>query len=248
MKKLFPLKVLPMPVHPKILEQIEKVTGKRPRAVIEHILKHGQVTTEELKDLYGYNHPPRAARDVRECGIPLVTTRVVGKDGRSIGAYCFGDPEEIERHKLGGRKVFSKAFKELLLMRQGSRCAITGEPYHPRYLSIDHRIPYEVAGEAVSGEDNLDGFMLISAAAQRQKSWSCEHCDNWKHHKQLDVCRRCFWASPESYEHIATEQRRTITLFWIGEEINQFKRLSASAKQCGLSLSDYLKAIAKNAK
>jgi hypothetical protein len=234
-----------MKVHPKILKQIKKVKGKRPRSVIEHILKHGQVTTQELKDLYGYNHPPRAARDVRECGIPLITVRVVGTDGRSIGAYSFGNPDDVEEHKIGGRKVFSKAFKEVLLARQGPRCAITGERYHPRYLSIDHRIPYEVAGEAVAGEDDPGSFMLISAAAQRQKSWSCEHCDNWKQHRELDVCRRCFWASPESYEHIAMEQRRTITLFWIGGEVEEFNKLSASAKRRGLSLPDFLKATAR---
>lgn len=45
------------------------VTAKRPRTVIDHILKHGYVTTEELKEQYGYDHPPRAARDVREQGI-----------------------------------------------------------------------------------------------------------------------------------------------------------------------------------
>jgi hypothetical protein len=47
------------------------VTAKRPKTVIGHILKHGQITTEELKNLYGYNHPPRAARDVKEHGIPI---------------------------------------------------------------------------------------------------------------------------------------------------------------------------------
>lgn len=38
------------------------MTDKRPKAVIDHILKHGLITTDELKPLYGYNHPPRAAR------------------------------------------------------------------------------------------------------------------------------------------------------------------------------------------
>ena len=38
-----------------------------------YILKHGHITTEELEETYGYDHPPRAARDVREQGIPLET-------------------------------------------------------------------------------------------------------------------------------------------------------------------------------
>ena len=40
------------------------------------------VTTEELKErYYGYNHPPRAARDVREQGIPLEPFRAPGRPG-----------------------------------------------------------------------------------------------------------------------------------------------------------------------
>lgn len=106
---------------------LRQVKGKRPRTVIEHIIKHGQITTEELKDRYGYNHPPRAARDVREQGVPLKTIRVTGSDGRSIGAYVFGDLDDIERHKLGGRKVFSKEFKRQLLKQCESRCAICSD-------------------------------------------------------------------------------------------------------------------------
>jgi hypothetical protein len=36
---------------------IEKITNKRARIVIDHILKHGIITTEELEKDYGYNHP-----------------------------------------------------------------------------------------------------------------------------------------------------------------------------------------------
>ena len=147
-----------VPVHPAILELALQVKGKRPLAVINHILQHGQITTEELKTLYGYNHPPRAARDVRECGIPLITVRVLSTDGRKIGAYQFGDPSKIEQHKLAGRKILSKALKLKLLEIQGPVCAITSEKYDPLYLSIDHRIPYEVAGDNVSGEDRAESF------------------------------------------------------------------------------------------
>jgi len=56
---------------PDFIKLLHSVKAKRPRTVIEHILKHGQISTEELKDIYGYNHPPRAIRDVREHGIPV---------------------------------------------------------------------------------------------------------------------------------------------------------------------------------
>ena len=77
----------------QFLAQLNAVTKKRPRTVIQTILKHGFVTTEELKNM-GYEHAPRAARDVREQGIPLETFRVKDSQGRSIAAYRFGDPKE----------------------------------------------------------------------------------------------------------------------------------------------------------
>lgn len=55
---------------PDFLKLIESIQQRRPRTVLDHILEHGHITTEELKNRYGYNHPPRAARDVREHGIP----------------------------------------------------------------------------------------------------------------------------------------------------------------------------------
>lgn len=64
-----------------ILDKLNAVTSKRPRTVIQHILKHGYITTEELENQYGYQHAPRAARDVRELGIPLVTYYVKSSDG-----------------------------------------------------------------------------------------------------------------------------------------------------------------------
>ena len=39
-------------------------------------MQYGFVTTEQLKEIYGYNHPPRAARDVRELGIMRQVRRV----------------------------------------------------------------------------------------------------------------------------------------------------------------------------
>lgn len=77
------------------LSKLNSIEAKRPKTVIQHILKHGYITTEELETLYGYQHPPRAARDVRELGIPLITFRVKSSDGRSIGAYKFGDIKKI---------------------------------------------------------------------------------------------------------------------------------------------------------
>lgn len=229
-------------IDPKLLEQASKVTKKRAKTVIDHIIKHGSVTTEELKDIYGYNHPPRAARDVREEGIPLETIKVHGSDGRTIGAYIFGDPSKIENNKLGGRVIFSKKFKDHLIHKYGSKCAISLEEYEPRYLQIDHRIPYEISGDNSSSEENLDAFMLLSAAAQRQKSWSCEGCNNIMI-KNVESCQNCYWAYPDEYTHIALQPERRVDLIFKDEEISLYNDLIQQSKEQQSTPQDLIKTL-----
>ena len=71
----------------EFLRLLDSITAKRPKTVIQHILKHGFITSQELKDLYGYNHPPRAIRDVREYGIPIDTYRVKVKMSNLVDTF-----------------------------------------------------------------------------------------------------------------------------------------------------------------
>lgn len=236
-------------IDKKLLKAARKITKKRPKTVIDHIIKHGFISTEELKVQYGYNHPPRAARDVREEGIPLETFKVTSSDGRTIGAYRFGKPEDVEHHKLGGRKTFSKTFKQELINKYGERCAITAEPYQERYLQIDHRVPYEVAGDDVETENNPSKFMLITGTAQRQKSWSCEHCDNLLNKKSIKTCESCYWAYPEEYSHIEMQEIKLLQIMWKGKnEIEEYNKLKSLCKERGQNLQDCIKNIIQNIK
>lgn len=110
----------------KIVEKLNAITEKRPSTVIQHILKYGFITTEELKNKYGYEHAPRAARDVRERGVNLKTYSVKGSDGRTIAAYKFGDPVFVEDQlsKVRGRTALSQALKKSLIDKHGSVCFI----------------------------------------------------------------------------------------------------------------------------
>lgn len=229
-------------VDPRILALCEKVTKKRARTVIDHILEHGHITTEDLQDRYGYDHPPRAARDVREEGVPLETFKLVSsRTGRKIAAYRFADPADIKRGRIGGRKAFSKAFKDALIERYGEFDALTAQPVESRYLQIDHRVPYEVAGDGEHDEDNLDAYMLLDASSQRAKSWSCEHCRNWTELLEEDTCRACYWAFPESYTHVAMVEVRRVDLQWDGAEVAVYDRLAQEAKSEGVSVSALIK-------
>ena len=208
----------------EFLELLESVTAKRPRTVIQHILEHGFITSEELKDTYGYNHPPRAVRDVREYGIPLVTYRVTGTDGRRIAAYKFGNPSDIKNNlsKSAGRTVLSKALKQALMEKYGPKCFVYLETMDESVLQVDHRIPYEIGGE--HDENDIDYYMLLSPSANRAKSWTCEHCENWDK-KDSSFCLRCFWAHPENYDHVAGKYERIISLVFTGDEIEDYYKL-----------------------
>ncbi len=217
------------------------VDAKRARTVIDHILAHGIITNEELSDVYGYDHPPRAIRDVRENGIPLITHSVTSpKTGRRMGAYTFDDISKIKAGRVGGRKAFSKQFKQELIALYGSRDTITSELLDERYLQIDHRVPYEVAGDDIGPLDPRD-YMLLDASSNRAKSWSCEHCDNFVTKHQPRICKACFWASPEDYLHIAEIPSRRVELVWTGDEVPVFERLKDEAQANGIKLAAYIK-------
>lgn len=207
------------------LDKLKSVTAKRPKTVIQEILKHGFVTTEQLKAL-GYEHAPRAARDVRELGIPLETFQVKDSNGRNIAAYRFGNPSQIEDKlsKATGRTVLSKALKKALIDKYGSKCFIYLQPMEERLLQVDHRVPYEIAGE--QDEQDIDCYMLLSPSANRAKSWTCEHCSNWQQ-KDKEFCMKCFWANPENHTHIAGKEQRQIVISFTGDEIEDYNRLIA---------------------
>lgn len=212
-----------MKLSKKILNRLNAITDKRPSTVIQHIIKHGYITTEELASKYGYEHAPRAARDVRERGVNLVTYRVKSSDGRNIAAYKFGDPVFVDNKisKVGGRTALSQALKKALIDKYGAVCFVYLQPMEERLLQIDHRVPYEIGGEQT---DNIDCYMLLSPSANRAKSWTCEHCPNWTI-KDIEFCSNCFWAHPENYSHIAGRKERQIVITFSDNEIEDYNQL-----------------------
>ena len=224
------------------LKLLQSIEAKRPKTVIEHILEYGQITTEELKNTYGYNHPPRAIRDVREQGIPIKMFRVTGSDGRKIAAYKFGDPSEVRAAQLSGRTAFSSKLKDALIETHGARCNIYLESFPVRELQIDHRVPFEIAGDNGALSESIDEYMLLCASANRAKSWSCENCPNWKI-KGLLACKTCYWAYPESYNHIAMRDIRRLDLLWSGEEVADYETLIEEAAKVQEEAPEYVKNV-----
>lgn len=70
-----------MDLSQEFIDVLKAVTKKRARFVIDTILEKGYCSTEDLKNA-GYEHAPRAARDVRELGIPLETYKIKDSTGK----------------------------------------------------------------------------------------------------------------------------------------------------------------------
>lgn len=227
------------------LDLLNTVTGKRARIVVEHILEHGFITTEDLENQYGYSHPPRAVRDVREQGIPIETFAVKNAQGRTIAAYRFGDPSQALTGRQGGRRIFPKTLKTTLYDLQNGKCAVCSEAYDERYLQIDHRIPYQVAGEP-DEIDKLESFMLLCSSCNRAKSWSCEHCENALHRKEVALCLSCYWANPHEYTHIALQPIRRVELIWSGDSVDDYEILRQLAEAENESLPEYVKNVLRS--
>lgn len=207
-----------------ILKRLNAIEAKRPRTVIQHILRHGAVTTQELTEKYGYDHPPRAIRDVRELGIPIVTERVKDEHGRNIASYRFGDLRKwtLSVTKSAGRTALAKALKDALIEKYGARCSIYLESMDAAVLQVDHRVPYEIGGEKPA--DAIDDFMLLCPSANRAKSWTCEHCENWVR-RDPAFCLRCFWANPDDYDHVAGQYQKVVNVVFTGDEIEDYRKL-----------------------
>lgn len=229
----------------EFLTLLKSVEAKRPKTVIEHILQHGHITTQELKEIYGYNHPPRAIRDVREQGIPIIMFRVTGTDGKKIASYKFGDPSKVRATQLSGRTNFSSNLKNLLIEKYGLRCNIYLEKFPVRDLQIDHRVPFEIAGDNGNLSEDVSEYMLLCASANRAKSWSCENCLNWQK-KDINYCKSCYWAYPESYTHIAMREIRRLDILWSGEEIAEYDFLIEEAQKLQEEAPEYVKNVLRN--
>jgi hypothetical protein len=191
-------------------------------------LKHGSITTEDLEN-YGYKHPPRAIRDVREQGLPLDMYWTKNSAGRKIAGYQFGDVAAIRHDRLGGRQVLSKEFHGQVCIEHGSKCGICRTSYESRYLQLDHRVPFEVGGEPAAPE--LKEYMPLCGSCNRAKSWSCEHCENWLVKKDQTICATCYWASPEDYDHVAMRPMRRLDVVWEGTEVADFEAVANAAEE-----------------
>lgn len=226
----------PAKISKELLARVEAVSNKRARFVLDSIVKNGMVTTEEINHA-GYEHPPRAVRDARELGFSIQTIKVKHTNGRSIAAYIFSESDSVDLKK-SGRISLPKKQRDEIIAAANNSCQICGATTN---LQVDHRIPFEVAGESQAQQANP--WLVLCGSCNRKKSWTCEHCPNWAREKKLNVCGACYWAEPNNYGHIATERERRADLVWTGEEVKQYERLRRESRKNRRTVPEQIKEI-----
>jgi hypothetical protein len=225
----------PLDLPPELRARIDAVTNRRARFVLDHIVAHGIITADDIQR-QGYREHRRAVMDCRDLGFPI---KRAPSPGRGVGAWTL-DLEAADRARREGRTTFSKAFRERLIARADGRCEACGARQVARALQIDHRIPFEI--DPGSGDEVAEEFQALCGSCNRSKSWTCEHdCPNWQA-RDPGTCLTCMWGSPRDYDHIATVQRRQVTLTFDGPEaVADYERLASAAAERGLSLAEYLR-------
>lgn len=235
-------------LDPKVHDFVDKVLENddislRGKKVLNFLLKHGSITTADIAAM-GYDHPPRAIRDVRDAGIPLITKMETDAHKKRHARYVFGDSSDIKEHMIQGRVTFPKSFKKKLLKIQGNRCAICNQKFDPEYLQIDHRVPYEYNGD--SKDLDPKDYMLLCAECNRIKDRATQiGCAKtcFKTH-DIKIIRSCYWASPEHYTHICMKPIRRLTLTWLNEkQVHSYDIMATKAKQIKLSPQQYIKKL-----
>ncbi|MFF2652137.1 HNH endonuclease [Streptomyces sp. NPDC058045] len=196
-------------------------TSKRAQKALEFLLDQGTVTTDDLKNA-GYDHPPRAVRDLKDAGF-AITSANVSVDGRRMARYTLLDSMSED---FAQRRPISNSFRDKLFREHGHRCAVCGAEFITRMLQADHRVPFHIGGDPAVFE--TADFMPLCSSDNRAKSMSCETCPNWEV-RNPDTCRTCYWHDPDDYDHVATIDERRLVLTVHGDRIGVIDAMKAEA-------------------
>lgn len=216
--------------------------SRRARFVAWSIFEEGSVSTHTLQ-ANGYDHPPRARKDLTDHGIRVLSGR--GRNeatGRVMAIFTFAPPAEVLTAEQAGRAALPRDFVRRVVEDSDHHCALCSGHFADRYLQVDHRVPYAIAGDAPDTQLDVARFMAVCRSCNRAKSWTCEHCPNWTAQDPA-LCATCYWAAPEGYEHIATEPLRRLDLVWRGDETAEYDLLRVLAERMGEPLPDYVRAV-----
>ncbi len=144
---------------------------------------------------------------------------------------------DVEAGKTG-RLQLPKKERDAVIQASGGKCQLCGATHD---LQVDHRVPYQVAGESFKGTPNP--YMVLDGTCNRRKSWICEHCPNLLKHKNPETCQSCYWANPDQHTHVAMEELRRVDMVFSGDETKTFDRFRRLAQRQNQSVRDRIKQL-----
>jgi hypothetical protein len=66
---------------------------------------------------------------------------------------------------------------------------------------------------------------------------------NWLELKKPDICRKCYWAFPEEYSHVAMREARRADILWTGAEVESYESLKRRTLELQKNIPGYVKEI-----
>lgn len=204
--------------------------SRRAGKALELLLEHGSVTTGDLKSA-GYDHPPRAVRDLKDAGFAVESKNVL-VEGKRMARYTLVDTITTD---YATRRPIPLSFRRRLFEEHDFRCAVCGGQYIMRMLQADHRVPFHVGGDPEPF--TIDDFMPLCGSDNRAKSMSCETCPNWAV-RDPETCTSCYWHDPDHYDHVATVPERRVSLVFRDGDVEKYDRLRLRAETRGGTVND----------
>jgi hypothetical protein len=215
----------------EFVEWARKVkVSKRAQRALEFLLDEGSVTTGDLQAA-GYDHPPRAVRDLKDAGF-TIESKIVNVGGKHMSQYTLVDSMSAD---FAQRRPISNMFRKQLFEQHRYRCAVCGGLFITRMLQADHRVPFHIGGDPEVLETKA--FMPLCASDNRAKSMSCETCPNWQV-RDVDMCKACYWHDPEDYSHVATVDERRLTITARDDDVATIDDLKAEADALAMTIGD----------
>lgn len=203
-----------------------QVASARACFVRDQILRNRSVTTSEIAK--EYNHPPRAAGDLSDAGIPLRTERTKDASGSSVVRYTF-DPQSFEEQR---ENRGTQPARETFL--PGRRCALcpSGVSLKWRLLQVDHRVPFSRVRNKAANLEGDAAFQALCPSHNAEKREACAKCKCSE-----DECRSCYYAYPEKYTHIGGQIHRVLTVVATSDgALTALSKVAAQAEQLGCSV------------
>jgi hypothetical protein len=211
-----------------VMDFILKRRTPREKGVLAIYLRQGFITKQDCTD----------------AGFDVVVTRDLTKHGLVFGdqggrIYLdFGLSNERLASSTGGFQTLPARKRDEFLRESHLTCALCRCQFEKKRLCGDHRVPHRVAGNRLTEQEGMLAYQVLCYTCNNRKQKACAACPNQQTKRDIEMCRSCFWAYPDTYTHVAGQPERRLEIVLQGLEADVLlTRLQESARANGRTLS-----------